>query len=104
MRRSQRSKPLDTFLITRAVPHIVISSTKLEFFLTDEALIQTIEITRLPRPCHQIILLPGILEYTVLDSGSLGPAFSRSARACMCSNFGGTRSGLHPPRTTQLRI
>src|SRR5208283_2667055 len=96
MRRGQGSKPLDTFLVTRTVAHIVISSTKLKFFLTYEALIHMIEITRLPRPCHQMILLRGIRGYTVRGAGSSGLPFPRSLARSRCSIFGGGRFGFGP--------
>src|SRR5208282_371486 len=60
MRRSQRGKPLDTFLVARAVAHKVISSTAVKFLLADKSLIHAIEIKGFPWSCHQVNLLLGI--------------------------------------------
>src|SRR6516165_8524621 len=40
MRRSQCSKSANAFFVPRSIPFIVRSPTKLEFILTDEAVIQ----------------------------------------------------------------
>src|ERR1700728_3126143 len=60
MRRRQRGKSADAFLVTRAISYVVSSSTELIFVSTDEAVIGCVEFAGIPRTCHNVLLVQSL--------------------------------------------